>query len=307
MQEFSSLNVLQNDGYQTKVTCLYADKKPLASILILHGMAEHQKRYFVFAQYLCNLGYDVFLYDHRGHGVDKKINELGFIAARDGYKLLIQDAITVSQEIEKQNRGKKFFLFAHSMGSLIARNVLYTYQNYTGVILSGTANSSRLTLRFGLCMTSFIKKYKGPKHISPYTNNLLFGSKKYLSLANRTSFDWLTRSNTIVGNYIHDPYCGFICSASFYDDLLRLTYQATSKRKMKHMKTDMPLYIISGEMDPVSGFSKDVKRLLSSYDKIGLTHVSYKFYPDARHELVNELNYELVYQDIMIWLHNRAK
>ena len=77
-----------------------------------------QETLLFFAQYLINLGFDVYIYDHRGHGTDKKINELGHISNSKGYQLIIDDAITVSKYIAKNNKSNKFILFGHSMGSL---------------------------------------------------------------------------------------------------------------------------------------------------------------------------------------------
>lgn len=305
MKAINYITIKQKDGYITKLTYLSSPKRPKASILILHGMAEHQKRYSSYAQYLIEQGFDVYLYDHRGHGTDKKINELGFFSYQKGYQLVIDDAITISQYIEQNNRSNKFFLFGHSMGSLIARNVIHTYDKYNGIILCGTAYPSKLLLLGGLFMTSLVKKIKGPKYISPYLKNLLFGSSKYTKLSDRTAFDWLTRSLPVVGAYIHDPYCGFICTSSFYNDLLKMTYHASNKKQIRMTKLDLPIFIISGESDPVGGYSKDIKRLLSTYKKLGFTNIAYKLYPDCRHELLNELNNEEVYLDINHWLTKR--
>ncbi|TAH65665.1 MAG: alpha/beta fold hydrolase [Anaerolineaceae bacterium] len=305
MKAINYITIKQKDGYITKLTYLSCPKKPKASILILHGMAEHQKRYTSYAQYLVDLGFDVFLYDHRGHGTDKKLNELGFFSYHKGYQLVIDDAITVSQYIEQNNRCNKFFLFGHSMGSLIARNVIQTYDKYNGVILSGTAYPPKFLLLAGLFMTSLVKKIKGPKYISPFLKNLLFGGNKYTKLADRTAFDWLTRSYPVVGAYIHDPYCGFICTSSFYHDLLKITSNASNKKLIRMTKLEMPMFIISGERDPVGAYGKDIKRLLSKYKKIGFTNIAYKLYPDCRHELLNELNKDEVYSDINHWLTKR--
>lgn len=292
----------QKDGYVTKLTYLSCPKKPKASILILHGMAEHQKRYHSFAKYLLNLGYDVFLYDHRGHGTDKKISELGYFSSNKGYQLVTEDAILVSQYIKKNNRSNRFFLFAHSMGSLIARNVIQTYNNYNGVILCGTTYPPNAVIRLGLMLTSLVKRIKGAKYISPFLNKVIFRGKKYTELSDRTVYDWLTRSHSVVGEYINDPYCGFICTASFYNDLLKLTANAANIKSIKMTNRDLPIFIISGEKDPVGGFGKDIKRLLSTYKKLGFNNISYKLYPDCRHELLNEVNKSEVYSDVNHWI-----
>jgi alpha-beta hydrolase superfamily lysophospholipase len=305
MNAVNYITIKQKDGYTTKLTQFTCDNKPKASILILIGMAEHQKRYYEFAKFLTELGLDVYLYDHRGHGLDKKLSELGYFAPNKGYELVIDDAINVSNYIIQNNRCNKLFLMGHSMGSFIARNIIQTFDKYTGVILSGTGYRSGLTVQMGLIVTCVIKTFKGPKHISPYMNNLLFGSKRFTKLSERTAFDWLSRSNTVVGAYINDPYCGFICTASFYHDLLKLTSNAAKKKLIRQTKIEMPILIISGENDPVCGYGKEIKKLVSVYKSLGFNNVTYKLYPDCRHELLNELNKEDVYTDIYQWMSKR--
>jgi alpha-beta hydrolase superfamily lysophospholipase len=302
MKEYNYIAIKQKDGHTTRLTQLCSQENPRASILILHGMAEHQKRYFEFAKYLSRNGFDVYLYDHRGHGTDKKLSELGFFTQDKGYQAVVEDAINISTYINQNNRSGKLFLLGHSMGSLIARNVIQEYDKYHGVILSGTTYPSKPLTVSGLLITSIIKKLKGPKHISPFINNLLFGSKKYTKLSDRTAFDWLSRSNPVVGAYMHDPYCGFTCTASFYHDLLKLTSNASKKNHIRLTKADLPLFIVSGENDPVGGYTKEIKKYIALLKKLGFHNVASKLYPECRHELLNELNHEEVYSDLLQWL-----
>ncbi len=305
MSDMNYISIKQKDGYVIKLTNYVCPKRTKASILILHGMAEHKMRYQQFAEYLVSNDFDVFLYDHRGHGTDRKLSELGFISNDKGYQLIVEDAISVSKYIETNNRASKFFLFSHSMGSIIARNVIQTYDKYNGVIICGTPFPPMFMTNAGIFLASLIQHFKGPKHISPFLSNLMFGGKKYTSLSTRTAYDWLSRSNTIVGAYMHDPYCGFTCTASFYHDLLKLTKLSTKKSLIKLTKTEMPLYVISGEKDPVGGYGKDVQKYLSVLKKIGFSNVTSKLYPECRHELLNELNNDEVYSDIRQWISKR--
>jgi alpha-beta hydrolase superfamily lysophospholipase len=305
MSNSTNIALKQNDGYIIRVTHYAYPEQPKASILILHGMAEHQERYQAFAQFLVNCGYDVFTYNHRGHGVDNKLCDLGFIRADKGDQLLIQDAISVSEYIEKNNRTNKFYLFGHSMGSIIARNVIQAYSKYNGVVICGTSYPPRFLINMGLMLSTIIKCFKGAKHISPYLNNLIFGGKKYTSLSSRTAFDWLSRSNPIVGAYIHDPYCGFVCTTSFYHDLFKLIQQASKKSLIKLTRADLPMFVIAGERDPVSGYGKDTLKYVSLLKKAGFTNVTTKLYPECRHELLNELNKDEIYNDIQQWFLHR--
>ncbi|NLK29221.1 MAG: alpha/beta hydrolase [Clostridiales bacterium] len=301
MYIINQIQIKQEDGYLTKVTH-FSCNKPKATILLLHGMAEHQKRYHTFASYLAEQEYDVYCYDHRGHGLDKKIKDLGFISNDYGYKLLINDAIHISKFIKCNNRCDKLFLLGHSMGSLIARNVIQIYDKYNGVILSGTTFPSNLLTYMGLFLSWLITKIKGHRHISPFLNSLMFGNKYYTALSDRTVYDWLSRSHTIVGAYINDPYCGFICTASFYHDLLKLVANASKTNLILKTKKDLPLFIISGDKDPVGRYGKEIKSYLSVLEKLGFNKIDSKLYRDCRHELLNELNKEDVYFDILHWI-----
>lgn len=307
MSDIKYITIKQNDEYITKLTHYICPEKPKASILILHGSAEHQKRYTAYAEYLINASYDVYCYDHRGHGTDKKLSELGHFGHSNGYRLVVEDAINISEYIKANNRCDKLFLFGHSMGSLIARNVIHTFDKFDGVILCGTANPPVFMLKTGLILSSLIKKFKGPRHYSSFLKKLVFEGKKYTSLTTRTSFDWLSRNNTIVGAYIHDPYCGYTCTASYYYDLLKLTANAANRKLMKATRRNLPLLIISGDKDPVGGYGKEVKKFVDKLKKCGFSNITFKLYPNCRHELLNEINNMEVYSDITQWMEKQYK
>ena len=78
MSEINKLNITQEDGNIIRLTFVKTDYQPRASILILHGMAEHQNRYLTLQN--ISLSKDMMhIYDHRGHGLDRKFKELGFL------------------------------------------------------------------------------------------------------------------------------------------------------------------------------------------------------------------------------------
>ncbi len=294
--------IVQKDGYKTTLYHFYSMEGPKASIIILHGMAEHHKRYYPFAKFLNAHDIDVYLYDHRGHGTDKIMKELGFFSDSKGYKKVVDDALEVIQYVSKKKRGSNLLLMGHSMGSLIARNVIQQYDEMDGVILCGTTHPPKLKTRSGLALASLIQLILGPSHRSPFFHNVLFGGKAYTRLITRTSYDWLTRNNPAVGAYIHDPYCGFICSISFYHDLLKLASNASSASLMKQTRDTLPLLVISGDHDPVGGYGKEVNHMLALYKKWGFKRITGKLYPECRHELLQELNTVEIMKDIHSWI-----
>jgi alpha-beta hydrolase superfamily lysophospholipase len=68
----------------------------------------------------------------------------------------------------------------------------------------------------------------------------------------------------------------------------------------KDIPNDFPIYFVSGGDDPVGG--EVISKVAEDYSKAGLENVEYKIYPKARHELINELNKDEFFSDIIDWL-----
>lgn len=303
----NKISCKQSDGYESYLyQFLTSTSIPSGTFVIFHGMAEHHNRYQNFADFLNGYGYDVYLYDHRGHGTDKKLEELGFFTTKEGDKRVIEDAISITKYVKERSRSKKIILFGHSMGSLILRNVLHHYDEIDCAIVCGTTNPPKLATRFGILLSATQIKLKGPKHRSYFLNNLLFNSKHYKKICNRTAFDWLSRNNPSIGTYIDDPYCGFICTSSFYNDLFHLTLNATKIKLAKNMRRDLPILIISGDHDPVGNLGKQISNYFLLLQRLGFKSVDCTLYADCRHELLNELNREEIMQDIVDWVEKHA-
>lgn len=304
----TKINLIQNDGYRTTLFCFETSADTvLGSLLLLHGMAEHYGRYLDFIQALTKEGFDVYTYNHRGHGTDKKLSELGYIAKRKGASLLVEDALTVCRYIKENARNNKLAVFGHSMGSLILRCMLQTYDDLDCAIVSSSTMPPALVSQAGISLSGLLCMFRGPKKRSEFLKKVLFGGKAYTSLCTRTSYDWLTRNNTVIGQYMDDPYCGFTCTTSFYRDLAQLSKHAALKSRMAKTRKDMPLLFLTGEKDPVGGYSSQLLRLKKRYDKLGFTDTHLIIYQGARHELLNELNADEVYRDIVQFLHTRLQ
>ena len=59
---------------------------------------------------------------------------------------------------------------------------------------------------------------------------------------------------------------------------------------------------MSGDRDPVGERGKGVIRAYQAFRKAGMRDVTVQFYPGGRHEMLNELNRDEVYDDILKWL-----
>ncbi len=297
--------ITQQDGHVTKLHAYYADTAPWASLLVLHGMEEHIGRYEAFAAFCNQNGIDFYTYHHRGHGPENK--PLGFVSKKDGHQLVTKDALRCAAYIRKRGRCGTFFLMGHSFGSLTARRVIQLQDDFDGVIICGTAYPDPISLCSGLMLTKIISFFKGPAYYSKLVQSLVFGSKDYKSVCKRTSFDWLSKDEANVDAYIADPLCGFGASVSFFHDLLSLAYLDRKDSNVKLTRRDLPIFLISGEEDPVGGMGKGVLALEKQLKRLNFLDLTVKLYPNDRHEILHEADQETVVQDILAIMRNHTK
>ena len=71
---------------------------------------------------------------------------------------------------------------------------------------------------------------------------------------------------------------------------------------MTAIRPDLPLYIAAGELDPVNANLVLLHVLVDRYRAAGLTDVTVRTYPGARHEILNETNRDEVVARILDWL-----
>lgn len=283
-------------------------KKPKAVIQIAHGMAETAQRYETFAKVLTKNGYIVYINDHRGHGKTAKIIEnVGHLAEKEGFRCLVEDMYTLTNIIKKENEDLPIYLFGHSMGSFASQRYIMDYSNnLSGLILCGSNGKQGIILNLAhLIINREIKKY-GRRSKSNKINNLIFGGE-IIRRNEKTKFDWLSRDKEQVEKYINDPFCGVVCSCGFFYDLVQGLKEIEDKENLKKVPLDIPIYIISGDKDPIGKNGKGVLRLRDRYIKLGVKDVTCKLYKDGRHELLNEINKEEVFEDIICWLNNKIE
>lgn len=286
-----------------------AANQPVGIVQIAHGMAEHSKRYGELAKALANEGYTVYANDHRGHGQTAGNKEnLGFLADENGWELVVDDMYQLTQIIKKEHPDLPVFLFGHSMGSFLSRRYMQKYgHDLSGVILSGTGADQGVLSSIAIGIAKLEIWIRGKKARSRLLNFLSFGNFNKRFKPNRTPFDWLSRDEREVDKYIQDPYCGEIATAGFFYDLLTGIKHLDRPDRIGQIPKDLPIFLLSGDQDPVGLYTKGVLKTYSNLKKAGIQDISYKFYKGGRHEMLNETNREEVYQDIIDWLKARTR
>ncbi len=305
MPTFTDFTFLSSNG-KTNIRARRCDPDcvPRGIIQIAHGIAEHIERYDDFALFLAENGFVVFGNDHLGHG--KSINdesELGFFAEEGGWEMAVKDMRSLHDLAVAEFPGIPCFLFGHSMGSFLTRTyIIHHRSGLDGVIISGTGQQAKALVMGGKMLGKMEIKKKGAKYKSDMLNNIAFGKYNDGFDTPRTISDWLSRDEAAVDKYIEDPLCGYIPSASLFYDMMCGIDFITKPRNVQRMKKDLPVYFMSGDADPVGENGKGVLRAYKSFLAAGMRDVTVKLYHEGRHEMLNELNKEEVYKDILNWL-----
>ena len=194
------------------------------------------------------------------------------------------------------------------MGSFMARRYMMTYGNeLSGIIISGTGSKPQLLILFGRFLIKTIEKFKGERYISDFITNIISGKNNDRIIDKKTEVDWLTNDEEIVKAYMNDDMCMFEFTLNGYDTLLEAMEFMQKKSNIKKIPKDLPMFFISGTDDPVGDYSKGVEKAYDDMCKASIKDVDIMLYHGGRHEMLNEIIRDSVYEDVYNWIKKHIK
>ncbi len=260
------------------------DRGPQAAVQLTHGMGEHARRYDHVAQALNDDRFVVYAQDHRGHGASADPDAYGDLGA-GGWAALVEDIGLLSAKIRADHPDLPLILLGHSMGSFAVQQYLLDHSaDVDGVVLTGTAAIDLLEPALDLDQ---------PLDLAVF--NAAFQPA-------RTDYDWLSRDEAVVDAYIADPACGFGIDTESAKAMFAGARRLADPAQVAAMRSDLPVYIAAGEADPVNGGLALLTPLTDRYQAAGLTDLTIRIYPAARHEILNETNRDEVIAALNSWL-----
>ena len=281
----------------TELVCQLWDEveAPKGVVQLSHGMAEHIERYDAFAQYLNKNGFIVFGDNHRAHG-ETAGDHVGY---QDGniFEDTAQDLIAITKML-KEKYNLPVVLLGHSYGSFLSQRYLELNGDAVGVILSGSAKMSGLLPAVGKMVANIIYSEDNAKEPGTTMDKLSFGSYNKPFKADG-EFAWLSRDLENNKKYVADPLSGMVMSNAFFKYFMDGLANMYKKENLALVKKDAKIRIFSGDKDPVGSNGKSPVALCDMYKGLGIADVKVKLYPDARHEILNEINKEEVYKDML--------
>ena len=84
--------------------------------------------------------------------------------------------------------------------------------------------------------------------------------------------------------------------------IMRNNTYIQNPNNLRKMNKNLPVFFVAGEADPVGNYGAGVRESASRFQQIGMTQVALKLYALCRHEILNELNKEQVYHDLLNWI-----
>ncbi|WP_054842845.1 alpha/beta hydrolase [Vulcanisaeta distributa] len=262
-------------GVNAYYRCWLADK-PLGLVIGgVHGFAEHSGRYGDFGNYLSSNGYSLCMQDLRGgHGLTASPRDLGYV---DSFDLFLNDLEEFIELMLKRTGFNSAFLFGHSMGGLIVLH--YLGRIGKGIHAAVTSGAAAIV-------------------------NVSAGSWFMLSLLNTLSPRYrlnlpinpelLTHDKKVVEEYVNDPLV-------FKKPTVRILYELVKASRSVWKYVDnisVPIMMMHGGEDKVV----PLRATQEVFSKLRINDKVMRIYDGMYHEILNELNREVVYKDVLNWL-----
>ena len=289
--------------------------EPKAVLQIVHGMCEFVHRYDAFARYLNEHGIAVVGHDHIAHGssvADPK--DWGVMDPRTAEDVMIND-VQGMRNVATARFGfdVPYFILGHSMGSFIVRCYLgrlgaggYEQEGKrAGAIVMGTGFMPTIVPTAGGLIASIIGKVKGNAYRSTFMNNMGIGGYNKAFEPARTPVDWLSRNEANVDTYIAEPRCTYMFSVGGYKGLMDLVKECCADPCFASTPLDLPILVTAGECDPVGDMGKAPRSVFEKYKEAGVEDVKLLMYAEDRHEILNEVDRDKVFADMLQWMEER--
>ncbi|MBQ8295230.1 MAG: alpha/beta hydrolase [Clostridia bacterium] len=285
--------------------CIYdPENKRKGVVLIVHGMCEYKERYADFMKFLSTYGYVAVCYDQRGHG-DTALSpdDYGWFGDFEA-KAVVEDVADVVAYVKTQYPDLPFTLFGHSMGSMVVRCFMRRHdRTIDRLIVCGLPAKNPLA-GIAVILEKCIRLFKGERHRSKLLAYLSTGKgdKKFPGEGEKA---WLSKNRKNIDEYLANPKSNFTFTCNGFENLFKLMKLTYKKKGYEVRSPDIPVLFLAGEKDPVIGSPFDWEEAKEFFSKLGYRNVGGKLYAGLRHEILNELARQTVYEDVKAFLEDK--
>lgn len=274
----------ERDGIALDVRAWSDSAKIARAVLIVaHGMGEHANRYRIPLMPLVADGIVIYALDHRGHGERAHISDTLGDYGPGGFAGVVADLLALVEDARNDHPELPLILLGHSMGSMIAQAFVLDHADRIDALALSGSGAVDVIASAGAADPSIFAALNTP--FAP----------------GRTGFEWLSRDEREVDMYCADPLCGFGLVPDSFADLFGQGGALADTARIASIPSDLPIWIGSGDQDPLYSMLGAVEPLIARYRAAGLA-VETQIYAGARHEILNETNRDEVVGDLHRWI-----
>ena len=249
-----------------------------AAVVIAHGYAEHSGRYEELAYRLVTEGYAVYALDHRGHGQSG-----GKRASIRVFREYVDDLVRFIDRVRETRPHPPRFLFGHSMGGLIALQLVLEHpEKVEGLAVTGALVQNAVPVPWPLERAASVVSAALPD----------------LPVQELHAED-VSRDPAVVQAYKDDPliYHGKVRARLGFEMLRTGPYVLGRAHNI-----ELPILIQQGTADKLAS----VAGVEALFDALGSADKTLELYEGAYHEILNDYGKEEVIDDLITWLNARA-
>ena len=262
--------------------------RPKGIVQIIHGFGEHSRRYLHMIVKFIDAGYIVAADDHVGHGKTALENNTWGDWGDKGVHTMMEDEHTLTNLVKEKYPNLPYFLFGHSMGSMIARDYIAKYGNeLNGVTLCGTCGVFRHAEEGAATLKKLLDEGKGKEADPNITDSLMGWMCEYCGEV-KIGNEWICADPYVQQDHAADPFDAFtkpVNNQSMYD-FTQMMSVILGTQWAEKVPTALPVYNIAGDMDPVGEYGEGVYQV-SNWLRATGHKVRTKLYSGYRHEIHN--------------------
>lgn len=280
------------------------ENKPVGVVQIVHGVTEHIMRYEEMADFFTDRDVAVVGIDLLGHGLSTNNGEKKmYFGPAGSWNYVVKDIDECYRHVKELYPDVPYTMLGFSLGSFLARTYLINYPgNVDAAILVGTGYNSDIEVALAKSIVKKEAKKYGEDVATDKIKELTFDTYNKKFKPNRTDYDWLCLSNTMLDQYIADELRGGVMSVGLFREMLDGIKYTCNIKNMKRMNINNPILFLSGTMDPVGNFGKGVEQVVKAFKKVGVNECFLKMYDNLRHDILHEDERLTIYEDIYSWL-----
>ena len=243
-------------------------------VVLMHGFAEHCRRYDEFAEYLLGAGVGVSRFDARGHG--RSSGQRGYVARFEEY---VEDLQAFVRQVSERSPGCPLVLLGHSNGGLIAIRALQQgLPGVRGLVLSNPLLGLRAAR----------------KPVPDALARLLSWGAGRLPLPNGVRPQDLTSEPAILAALLRDPWIHRWATPRWYWSTTVAGLAALAEAEL----VTLPLLAVLGELDPLV----DPACVTQFYERAASRDKRLVTRRGELHEVLNEVDRRSLFELISTWV-----